>query len=422
MPAGVPVADLVWDLVEMLGESDGSVPARWALVRVGGRALDPELALSEQGVASGTMLFLRDITPDEPPPIIDDYAAEVAVVVDAQGGRWTTSAAPGLLTAGAAVCLAAAGLVLLLAGDREMRAMFGLLGATIAVITGLALSRRLGRRASGGLIVLSALPLWAAAGAGLASLEDAGATATLAATLGFVGVGAGIAVLVAGDAVLVVAAGFIAATLLPATVLGACAVVGASALAAAALVPPITLGGLALTERLAVRLAGVNRADLASISARAKRGRQLLAAMLIGLAVVLIVSSAILALAGGWFAWGLVAASAVAVAAKARHFRFVAEVAPLLAVALAGLLLLQVPLVGALPIGLRGAGGAAALLAADALILVVAVSVVRRWDLSPGLRRQLGRLEALATAATVPLAVGVLGAYAAVARFAHGLT
>ena len=92
LPVGVPVADLLLDLVEMLGERDGDLPARWALVRVGGQALDPERALSEQLVTSGTMLFLRDITQEDPPPKTDDYAAAVAVVVDAQGGRWTAAA------------------------------------------------------------------------------------------------------------------------------------------------------------------------------------------------------------------------------------------------------------------------------------------------------------------------------------------
>jgi type VII secretion integral membrane protein EccD len=416
------VADLLWDLAEMLGESDGSVPARWALVKVGGRALDPELALAPQGVASGTMLFLRDITTDEPPPTIDDYATGVAIVVDAQGGRWTRAAAPPMVLGSAAICLAAAGVVLLLVGDREMRATFGLLGATIAVLAGLALSRRIGRPRFGGLLVLSALPLWAAAGAGLAGLADAGATATLATALGLVGVGTAIAVLVAGEAVLVASAGILTATLVPALVLGACALVGAAPLSAAAWLSPIALGSLAVVERLAVRLAGINRRDQASISARARRGRQLLAAMLIGIAVVLTASSVILAASRDWFALGLVAASSLAVAAKARHFRFAAEVAPLLAAGLAGLLLLQYPVVIALAIGSRGAGGAAALLTADALVLVTAVSIVRRWDLSPGFRRQLARLEALATAATVPLAVGVLGGYAAVARFVHGLS
>jgi hypothetical protein len=61
-------------------------------------------------------------------------------------------------------------------------------------------------------------------------------------------------------------------------------------------------------------------------------------------------------------------------------------------------------------------------LTADALILALTAGIVRRWNLSPRLRRQLGRLEALATAATVPLAVGVLGFYSAVGRLVHGFT
>jgi type VII secretion integral membrane protein EccD len=420
LPIGVPVADLLWDLVEMLGESDGSLPARWALVRVGGHALDPELALSDQGVVQGTMLFLRDITRPDPPPAIDDFAAGVAISVDAQRGRWTRNSAPAMLVGSAAACLAAAGLVLLLAGDREVRTTVGLPGAAIAAAAGLALSRRLGRRAFGGLVALSAVPLWAAAGAGLAGLSGASATVILAAALGSVGVGATVAILVAGEVVLVPSVGIIAATLVPAFALGVCAVVGAGPMQAAALLCPIALGSLALPARLAVRLAGINHSDTASISARARRGRQLLAALLIGIAVLLIGSSAVLAVSGGWFAWSLVAASALGVAAKARHFRFAAEVAPLLAAGLAGLVLLEYPLIAAFAIGPKGAGGATAMLTADALILAAAGSLVREWDLSPRLRRQLGRLEATATAATVPLALGALGAYEAVARLVHG--
>jgi type VII secretion integral membrane protein EccD len=422
LPVGIPVADLLWDLVEMLGESDGSVPARWALVRVGGQPLNPELKLSEQGVVEGTMLFLRDITRLDPPPAVDDYAAGVAITVDAQAGRWTRAAVPELLAVSAAVCLALAGLVLLLAGDREVRATFGLVGAAIAAVGGLAMARRLGRPVSGALIALSAVTLWAAAGAGLAGLAEASPTAALAAALGSIGVGAAIAILVAGDVVLVPSVGIIAATLLPALVLGGCALVGAGPIAAAALLCPAALGSLAFAERMAVRLAGIDNPDPALIGVRARRGRRLLAAQLIGIALVLIWASAILAVSGGWFAWGLVAASALAVAAKARHFRFTAEVAPLLGAGLAGLLLLELPLVAFLAIGPRGAGGAAAVLSADALLLALTVGIVRRWDLSPRLRRQLGRLEALATAATVPLAVGVLGAYAAVGRLVHGFT
>jgi hypothetical protein len=197
---------------------------------------------------------------------------------------------------------------------------------------------------------------------------------------------------------------------------------GAGLPASAAWLSPIALGSLGLVERVAVRLAAIDRPDRASIGARARRGRRLLAAMLIGIAAVLIASSAILAAAGGWFAWGLVAASAIAAATKARHFRFAAEVAPLLAAGLAGLVLLQYPLVAVLAVWRKGPGAAAFLLTGDAVILVAAVSIVRKWDLPPALRRQLGRLEVLATAATVPLAAGVLGAYTAVARIVHGFS
>jgi type VII secretion integral membrane protein EccD len=421
LPGGVPVAELLWDLAEMLGEGNGGVPARWALLRVGGRVLDPELALADQGVASGTMLFLRDITTEDPPPAIDDYATVVAVIVDAQAGRWTRAAAPSLLAGGAAACLSVAGLLLLAAGDRDARALFGLLGAAIAAIAGLTMSRRLGRRTSGGVVAIAAMPLWAAAGVGFAGLAGAGSTAILASGLGSVGVGATIAILVAGDVVLIPAVGIIAATLVPALVLGGCALFGAGPLPAAAILCPIALGSLALAASLAVRLSGVSESRPASVSARARRGRQLLAALLIGIAVVLIGSCALLALSGGWFAWGLIAATALSAAAKARHFRFAAEVTPLLAAGLAALLLLEYPLVAALAIGPRGAGGGAAVLTADAIILAAAGSTVRRWDLSPRLLRQLGRLEAVATAATVPLAVGVLGTYEAVARLVHGL-
>lgn len=422
LPVGVPVADLLLDLVEMLGERDADLPARWALVRVGGQTLDPERALSEQHVTSGTMLFLRDITEEDPPPAIDDYAAAVAVAVDAQGGRWTQAAAPPALAWSAAACWVAAGLVLLLAGDGPARAMFGLAGAALAVVAGLVIAQRFGRRSAAGLIALSAVPLWAAAGAGLAGLADSGSTAIVAAALGSGGVGAAVAILVAGDFVLVPAVGIIAVTLLPGFVFGVCALVGAGPVQAAALLCPIALGCFSLPARLAVRLARIDDPTPGSIAVRARRGRRLAAAMLIGISVVLASSSVILAVSGGWFAWGLVGAAAIGAVAKARHFRFTAEVAPLLGAGLAGLLLLEYPLIGAPGIGSRGAGGAAAILVADALILGLAGSAVRRWDLSPQLRRRLGRLEAISTAATVPLALGVLGAYSAVARLVHGFS
>src|SRR5438445_10655637 len=105
----------------MLGETGDGAAARWALIRVGGQVLDPELALEDQGVVEGTMLFLRDITSPTPEPVVDDDSEPVAITVDAPTGRWAKPAAQLLLVGAAALCLLGAGLLTLLIGDRGLR-------------------------------------------------------------------------------------------------------------------------------------------------------------------------------------------------------------------------------------------------------------------------------------------------------------
>lgn len=419
LPVGVPVVELLSDLVEMLGESEDGTPASWGLVRVGGRALDPERGLVEQGVAEGTMLFLRDLTTPPAEPAIDDYAERVAISVDAQGGRWTTSSAETLLAFGAGACLLAAGVTSMVVGDRGVRTMVGLAGAAIAALAGIGVARVLRRRMFGGLIAFAALPLWAAAGVGLAGFARLDPTGTLAAMLLSVTAGAAVAIAVAPELTLVPSAGVITSTLVPSLILGGCAIFGAGFVAAAGLLIPIALGGLALPAPLAVRLARLDDPSLGPLDARVRRARLLLAAFLIGVAFVLVASSTILVASGGWFAWGLVAVGAIGVAARARHFRFTAEVTPLIVAGLAGLLLLQYPLV--VQLAGWGAGGAAIVLVVDALVLVAAAEWIRGWSVSPRLQRPLARLETLVTAASVPLSLGVLGVYEAAAHFARGL-
>lgn len=420
LPAGIPVAELVLDLVQMLGETSDGTAARWALVRVGGHVLDPELGLENQGVVEGAMLFLRDVTSPIPAPVFDDYAERVAIAVDAQGGRWNRLTAQSLFVAAAGICLFAAGVLVLIAGDRGLRTFAGLLGVAVAVLAGIGMSQVFGRRAFGAVIVLASLPLWAAGGAGLAGEAGVDSTGILAAALGSIAAGSWVAILVAGDVVIALATSLVAATLLPALVLGASLAAGAGVLAATAVLAPLGLAGLALAPPLATRLARLDELDAASLADRVRRARRLLAAMLIGNSLMLAGSSAILAASGGWFAWGLVAAIAVGVAARARHFRFSAEVAPLVGASLAAVIFLEISLVLQLA-GSDRAGGTAAVLIADALVLVTASAAFRSWGVSPRLRRQLGILELLATLASVPLALGVLGIYEAAARFARGL-
>jgi hypothetical protein len=178
---------------------------------------------------------------------------------------------------------------------------------------------------------------------------------------------------------------------------------------------------LALLAPLAVRLSGIDGASGGSLAARVDRARRLLAASLIGAVIVLTASCAVLSLSPSWFARILIAVAAFVMAIRARHFRFTAEVAPLLAAAAVTLLLLEYPFALWLGSGPRGVTGAAALLLADAASLVAAAIWIPSWKLTPQVIRWLGPLESVAIAASVPLAVGAIGAFEAAERFARGL-
>ncbi|HEY4864108.1 MAG TPA: EsaB/YukD family protein, partial [Candidatus Dormibacteraeota bacterium] len=103
LPGSLPVVEVMGDLVEMLAEPEAlPAPAQWGLVRVGGRVLDGERGLAEQGVADGSMLFLRDLTSPPPAPAVEDYAEAVALAVEARAGRWTPSVRQSVLVAAAA--------------------------------------------------------------------------------------------------------------------------------------------------------------------------------------------------------------------------------------------------------------------------------------------------------------------------------
>ena len=417
LPEGVPVAELLADLVHMLDERSDGVPARWTLVRIGGRALDLERSLADQGVASGAMLFLQNATAEPPPPAIDDFAEQIAVTVDASTGQWTGEMFRSLLIWLAGACLLLAGAGLLLAGDRGAQTVAGVLGAALAALAGAALVRLAGRRDLAGTLTIASLLLWAAAGAGLAAVATADATGVLGAALGAVSVGALVALLISGDTVLAIVCGAVAATLVPAAVLGGCELFGVRAVAGAAIVCPLGLAGVALSAPIAARLGGVLTATATTLRLNIEKGRRLDAALLSGYAVMLAGATGMLSLAGGWYAWGLVAVTALGVAAQARHYRFATEVVPLLAAALISAVWLELGLASR-----TGPAIAVAALVADGLILAGIAGAVAGWTLPGEVARRLRSLEWIVLAATVPLALGVLGVYDAAVRLARGFS
>ncbi len=414
LPDAIPLAELLPEVVRMLDESPNGAPAQWAVVRIGGEALDLERGLAEQGATSGTMLFLQDATAPLQPPAIDDFAQQVATLVDAEGGRWEWAMFRSLVVWFSGACFFTAG-VALMVGGRGVSAVGGILGVAIASLVGLALARLDRRRDFAAVITLATLSLWAAAGAGLAQLASAGAPGILAAALAAILAGALVAFLICGERVSAIAGGVTAATLLPAIVLGGCELFGARVAAGAAVLCPLGLAAIALAAPLAVRLSGLLDAGSLATDHEVHSARRLVVALLTGFAAMLAVSTAVVAGSGGWYAWGLIGATAVAVAAQSRHYRFAAEVGPLIAAAIAAVLWLE--LAG---VARGGLAVAVAALFADGVLLAGLAIALLNSKMPREISRRLRAVEWAAIAVSVPLVLGVLGVYDTAARFARG--
>jgi len=239
----------------------------------------------------------------------------------------------------------------------------------------------------------------------------------------FVSAGAVLALLAGKDARAPVA-GLVSGLGAPAAAVALCLALGANAVQIAAVLATLALVGVRFTPRLAVRMARLGSARSLSpfaLRPQVDAGHGLLAALVIAAAVVLATSCVLLALYGGWYERGLVAAVALAAATQVRHFRFGLEAAPLALAALVGLGALELAALRYLyaDAGRRPAVVAVALV--TALVLVAVGLEGRRRQLSPLLLRRLDQLETLAMVATIPLAAGSLGAYSAVAAAAHRL-
>jgi type VII secretion integral membrane protein EccD len=421
LPDTIPVAELLSDIVGLLGENENGAAVEWGLVRVGGARLDPERSLAEQGVAEGTMLFLRDLTSAPAAPALDDFAGRVATVVEAQGGRWNATMPAALLAWVAAGSLALAGLTLLVIGDASARATAGVLGAVVSGLAAFALVRLARRRGLATVVMFSGLAAWAAAGAGLAGLAGAHVAAVVALGLAGAAIGVLVAIAIVGDDAFTWAVGVLAATGPAAIVAGGTAVFGGGVLSTAAVLAVVDVVALALLPAVTVRLIRADGTEGRELAQRLQQGRKVQTASLIGTALAIIASSAVMAASGGWFARGLVFALAAASILRARHYRFAAEVVPLLAAGLVSLILLELPFAAWLAVGAHVAAGLAGLLIADAILMVGAATLVPRWSLPPRAVRWLRPLEAAAVAATVPLALGQLGLYDAVLHFARDL-
>jgi type VII secretion integral membrane protein EccD len=418
VPAAATVIQLLPQLVQLTGEVERGA-AGWLLTRVTGQPLDVERSMEEAGVLDGEMLYLRPADPAPEPPVVEDFAEAVAVAVDAAGGRWTGRHGRRLLEGLAGALWAGAAVTVLPAGGGAAPALAATALATAGGLTGLGAVLRWwpGRRPAAAVALGAALPFWALGGAHVAAAAGETAALGLAAGAGaggLAGIGAG--ALVAPElrrpaAVLALAAAPLVAAVAAVQYLPATPVQAAAALAV------LAVGAVGLMPRVAARVAGLTRPGAAApatgsggVRAEVAGARHLLAGLLAAAAVDLAVALAVLGLSRELAPRLLCAGGVLAVALRARHHRFAAEVLPLAAAAAAGAVALGAGLVA-------GAGPAVqlgALLAAGLALLGAGWLPLERAS-SPHTRQWLNRLETASHLALVPIAVAAAGGFAAVA-------
>ncbi|MBC3762299.1 type VII secretion integral membrane protein EccD [Quadrisphaera sp. RL12-1S] len=420
LPLGLTTAEVVDELVTSLAPGAPlALEGPWHLHRLGGAPLPPDHPLGAVRPVDGEVLHL---TAGEPPPLavaVDD-ALDALAAGASSAGRWTSSAATGVLVATAVVLGVTASLAALQVG----RASGGthLLPLALAVVLcGVATQLR---RDGGVAVAVAAatLPAWACGGLALAGGADGLHRVLLTAAAAAVGALVAVVVVPAHRAWWVGVA--TAGTLLA----GAAALPSSGALSlrtTAAVVAVVLVWVVAVLPHLMARSSlwsTDSPGDRAreELGRRGRSARQLLTAASTGTAAVIAAAGTVLVLAGPVSDAVLGAVLAAVVALRARRSRFAVEST---ALAVAGAVVVGAG-AGRLAVGTPDQRAWALAIAAVALAgvvaaLVVVVRAARGEDAlaqrltRPRVRRALDVAEAVLALGVLPLLGWVLGLYTA---------
>ncbi len=428
LPSDVTVADLLPALLELAREHAADGGARhggWCLARLGRAPLDGARTLSASGVLDGELLQLRKRADTPAPPLFDDVIDAVALSTPASYKPWTEATARVLGTAAALAALATATVAVYLAGPGPAEAVTAGSAAVALLAVGTVLGRVYREPRAGTVLATGAPPM--AFVAGLYAVPDGPGRANLllACVLALVFAAAGVGMVGGGVSVFTAAAtaGGLGAAAALVAVLVAHPVAGIGAgLSAVALV------GLSAAPRLTIQLARLpvpavpttsrelseddtaDFPDVATIERQAALGHEHLTGLVVGFATTASVG-ALLAARDGVLGVVLCAVVAAVLMLRARTYANGVQAVALLA---AGALTAGGLVVGWMvwaEDGTRLLAVFATALALAALALVLGVVFPRR-RFSPPLRRAVEVVEALAIAAVLPLALGVMDLYA----------
>ncbi len=414
LPEQAPLAELLPELLRHAGEGladQGQAHGGWLLRRADGSALSAAQTLSQQGVRDGDVLHLAPSRTSWPELEYDDVVDAIAAGARRRGRAWDGAAtrAAGLVVAAVAL-LSGAVELLGVPGGSALSTAVALAGAALLVLCGTVASRGYGDGVVGAALGGLALPYGFAGGYLLLDSSVAprllvgSVGLLLVAVLGAVGTGHGLRFFVAGAT-----AGCLG-------VLGALLGYWLSASGAAAVLLALLATGVAVAPLLAIRLGGLpmpvpapgqqEPPDRVRVFAAVARTDEVLTGLLIGHAVAVLGTAAVLVVDGGAAGRALVAVSATGFLLRARVFPAVRQRLPLLVSGAGPAAILGAALLATAP-RLVAAGGLVGL----ALLAVVTGTAYGRRAPGPYLGRAADILDALCVVAVIPIACAVLGLY-----------
>ena len=436
LPAGLPVAELVPEIVAILdghgGDRIGDPPAkRYQLSLPGASALPAPSTLAQNGIRDGTILVLSQSATPLPDPRYDDVAHAVSATVDAIARPWTAQAAQ-LTAAVAAGSLTSIGCLVLIRNAFSNSAISGF-GSTAAVaasagfvaISAAVVAHRVYRSRVAG-VTLSLIASGFAAAAGFLAVPGVAGSPNVLLAASASAVTSVLANRVTGRSVFVLTAMACFSTVIAAAAL-VVVITAAPLHTISSVCALISLGLLGLAGRVSIIISGLSpqlpptphpdspalarvpeRDPLPARAVRADRWLTCLLAAFASSAAACAVTTAL----AGTSRTGCIAFAAIVGALLLLRARHDSRRMPVFAIA--GILTTGVTFAFAAVSAPERGPWIAATTAALAAVAIYLGFVVPATSFSPVVRRSVDLLEYLALVAVVPLTCWICGLYGAV--------
>jgi type VII secretion integral membrane protein EccD len=432
LPSEVPLADVLPTLLRFAGQHLSDEPEGrygWTLSRLGAPTLDISRTPVQLEIRDGELLYLRPRGADAPEPVFDDIVDAVATATRSRSGRWQAATSRWFGLGLGALALVSGAFAVVFAGPPHVAgALTAAILAAALLATAAVAARAFNQNGTGVLLALMAICYAAAGGlvvfAGDRPVSTLAAPHVLVAAAAVMLVSAVAAVAVATAVHVFLASGAAAVALgIAATI---CLVWDATPAAGASAALVVALATVPALPMLAYRMAGLPvpsvptgpddlRTDTETVDGRrvldlAERADEFLAGLLGGVAVIAAGAAVALVATGGLAGVILCTVVGLLLMSRARWVLGINQRLPLLAAGVVSLGAVTLAVFASAGLVGRLAVVLVALLGLAAISIGYAVGGAGRRR-SPMWGRTLDILEIVLVLGVLPLAVWVSGLY-----------